>query len=629
MVDFLWEFNWNGDGSTWTNEVNYVLGGKFYMGFRPDVLPTDVVAEPGQCVIRLDNSTQRFSPDYSSGALYGDLIPRRRFRLRRTDGVTTWAVWSGYIEKIEPKAGLYSDRECVITCIDTPALLAQSRVSLALLRNRRADEIITVAVNLALGAPYASQTVTVSSLPADGDTITITGVNGALTATWKNTIGATPNQVKIGASTSECAANLVAWVVAGAGSGTLYSSTSGRLDGITATASSNVVTLTSLLPGTIGNSFALAKTGTAITLGGSSLAGGVDYPVGRMNYGTGHEAYDTSGDQWASNRTSALSIIADCCRSEQGRFFAQGDGTLTFLDRADIFAPLTAAVTLGATDPVELCFDRDRARVYNEVNVQVTPRAYVGTTGVLSQANTIMRIPPVDTSGNPGKRTVTLHFRDAAGNPSGGTGLVLPLVASTDYLVNDRPDGTGFDYTSSAAFAFGNIEVRGAEIIIPMVNYAIGPLYVTKLQVRGQAITTYDPMIFTQVSTASQSRDLRLPLTLELPLSNDENYGQSLSQYLLDRYKDSFTSLREVVIRNQDTLGATSVWAVGLYSVVDATDAQVSVSGLKAFVARIEGEIEASDFTLHWHTFRADDHKYWLLGVMGYGELGTNTYLGV
>jgi hypothetical protein len=602
MADFLWEFNWNGDGSTWTNEANYALRGQFYLGFKPGLLPTDVVAEPGQFVMHLDNSTQRFSPDYSSGALYGDLIPRRRFRLRRTDGVTTWTVWSGYTDRIEPEAGIYSDRECVITCIDTPAVLAQARVSMGLLRNRRADEIITIAVNLALGA---------------------------LTATWKNTLGATPNQIKIGASTSECAANLVAWVVAGAGRGTKYSSTSGRLDGVTAMAASNMVTITSLLPGTIGNSFALARTGTAVTLGGSSLAGGVDYPAGLMNYGTGHEAYDTSGDQWVANRTVALEIIADCCRSEQGRFFAQGDGTLTFLDRADMFAPLTAAVSLGSSSPVELRFERDRARVYNEVNVQVMPRAYVGTTGILSQANTIMRIPPVDAAGNPGKRTVTLHFRDSAVNPCGGTNLVLPLVASTDYLVNDRPDGTGFDYSTSAAFAFGNIEVRGAEIIIPTLNYATGPLYVTRLQVRGQPITTYDPMIFTQVSASNQARDLKLPLTLPLPLSNDENYGQSLSLYLLDRYKDAFTSLREVVIRDQDTLGSTSVWAVGLFDVADVSDAQMSVSGLKAFVTRIEGEIEASDFTLRWHCFRADDHKYWNLGVEGYGELGTNTFLGV
>jgi hypothetical protein len=153
MSNFLWEFNWNGDGSTWTNEADYALGGKFYLGFKPGLLPTDVVAEPGQFVMHLDNSTQRFSPDYASGALYGNLIPRRRFRLRRTDGVTTWPVWSGYIDKIEPQAGVYSERECVITCIDTPALLALSRVSMGLLRNRRADEIISIAVNLALGAP--------------------------------------------------------------------------------------------------------------------------------------------------------------------------------------------------------------------------------------------------------------------------------------------------------------------------------------------------------------------------------------------------------------------------------------------------------------------------------------------
>jgi hypothetical protein len=46
-------------------------------------------------------------------------------------------------------------------------------------------------------------------------------------------------------------------------------------------------------------------------------------------------------------------------------------------------------------------------------------------------------------------------------------------------------------------------------------------------------------------------------------------------------------------------------------------------------VIGLDLDITPDGFTLTFHTTRADDRIYWNLGVVDYGELGTNTRLAV
>ncbi len=90
--------------------------------------------------------------------------------------------------------------------------------------------------------------------------------------------------------------------------------------------------------------------------------------------------------------------------------------------------------------------------------------------------------------------------------------------------------------------------MRSSEVRITFYNYAIGPLYVTGLQVHGQAITVYDPVTLTREDAASQSTYLKRMLTLDLSLSADEVFGEALACYLLDRFKTPFTDVRQVIL---------------------------------------------------------------------------------
>lgn len=106
---------------------------------------------------------------------------------------------------------------------------------------------------------YASQTVTFSAPTALNDTLTIGGI--AFTA---KTSGATGNQWNIGASATLDAAACAAAINA--------NTTINKV--LTATSSSGVLTLTMKIPGNVGNLITLAKSSTALTLGGAALAGG-------------------------------------------------------------------------------------------------------------------------------------------------------------------------------------------------------------------------------------------------------------------------------------------------------------------------------------------------------------------
>ncbi len=618
---FLFEFDWANSGS-WTDESANVLSAHMHSGFPAGASPFDTVADTGTCTLTLNNEARRYSPDNASGPLYGSLLPRRVMRARATDGVSTWTLWRGYIDTIRPEVGAYGQRRVQIDGVDMLGVLRGMRISLGLQRAKRADQLIAGAVNAALNAPAASATITLTGNPADSDTVTI---NGQI-YTFKNTIGSAYH-VKIGATKEATAANLKAAINTDAGINTLYGSGTVQLPGIVASVSTNVVTVSATLPGTIGNGYTLAKSGANLTISGGTFAGGVDWPAGLINYRAGNEAYDVAADLWTGGQTPATAIIQDCALSEQGRCFVQRDGTLTFYDRRWFFAPLTSALTLNAS-PFEASVKRDTAHIYNVIRVTIHPRTTAGAPDVLAQIVTPIKLPPISAAG-PGLRTITLPFRDSLGNAVGATEVITPLEPYTDYAVKRDPNVYGNDYTVSPLFAFGVVDVRGAEVIIPLYNYETFPLYVTKLQIRGKAITTYDPLALAQEDAASQATYLKRVLALDLPLSGNELFGDSLSTYLLDRYKDVFTDIERVTVRNTPTIGGSSVFAVNLFDVLTITDSQSSISSVKAYVTGIDLTVNPMGFDLTWHTTRADDRGYWNLGAVGYGELGTATRLAV
>jgi hypothetical protein len=349
------------------------------------------------------------------------------------------------------------------------------------------------------------------------------------------------------------------------------------------------------------------------------------YTPTTTNYQTGNTAFDIAADLWSADRTTALDAIRECAASEFGRFFIQRDGTPTFYNRRSFFQPIAPALTIDATIPAALAVARDVAQVFNVINVVSHPRNTLSVLQVIAQASSSVLIPPISPLGA-GIRYITLHFHDGSGNPVGGTGIIVPLVAGTDYVVNERKDNSGVFYTVSPYFTLSVTDIRGSEITIKMTNSALGVLYANGLQVRGRAITTYDPVTQTAQDSSSISAYQKRGWTHDLPLSADVDFAQSLAAYLLDRYSQPFTRVDAVTIHNEATVSGSSVFAVKLFDQISVSDPQTGVNALRLLVIGTRIEITPDDFTISYVTERGDDRLYWLLGTTA---LGTNSRLAV
>lgn len=119
----------------------------------------------------------------------------------------------------------------------------------------------------------ASGTITFAANPSANDTVTV----GTTTLTFKS---ATPgeNEVLIGSDVAATIDNVI----------------DALPDSVTGSKSAGVLTITAATAGTAGNSIALAKSGSNITVSGATLAGGVDEVVDTDVYAVLAEDCDTT-----------------------------------------------------------------------------------------------------------------------------------------------------------------------------------------------------------------------------------------------------------------------------------------------------------------------------------------------
>lgn len=129
-----------------------------------------------------------------------------------------------------------------------------------------------IAAGVTAAAKTAQGTLTFVSNPLAEATVTV----GSVTYKFVAAV-AEANDVKIGTTISETAANLVAAINAGVGIGEVYGAGTVANAGANALLSENtVVAIFASTPGTAGNAVELASSGDAVTVSGATLAGGAN-----------------------------------------------------------------------------------------------------------------------------------------------------------------------------------------------------------------------------------------------------------------------------------------------------------------------------------------------------------------
>ena len=104
------EVDWDNAGTySGQSEALYCIGLETQAGRRASVeygASGDIIGykmpDVGTCRITLDNTTRRYDPYYTSGALYGKILPGRFVRVRVTYKGVTYPIFHGNINKITP-----------------------------------------------------------------------------------------------------------------------------------------------------------------------------------------------------------------------------------------------------------------------------------------------------------------------------------------------------------------------------------------------------------------------------------------------------------------------------------------------------------------------------------------------
>ncbi len=151
-TDWKVEVDWNRDGA-YSEVTEYVTEVQWFLGFRAPYMGT---ASEAYLHLTLNNADKRFSPENSSGPLYGNLAPLRPLRVTSEDGSTVRTHWSGWINMIEPAANKYGSRQANILATGAMQFLKATETKIELQENQRSDQIIDALIQEVIFPPALS-----------------------------------------------------------------------------------------------------------------------------------------------------------------------------------------------------------------------------------------------------------------------------------------------------------------------------------------------------------------------------------------------------------------------------------------------------------------------------------------
>lgn len=333
-----------------------------------------------------------------------------------------------------------------------------------------------------------------------------------------------------------------------------------------------------------------------------------------------YEVLEHYGRTWMPEETTALQALREICEAIYARFFIQRNGTVRLLQRARRMSQMINPALILSDAPLDgLTVDLDINSVINAVQVTVYPVETVGSPITLWKSQPVLRLAPGET------RIVYALFRDENGERCGAVNVIAP-VANTDYTVNEKSDGTGFDYTLSSSFNLSTV-AEATRMKITLTNNAIGSLYVTLLKVRGRPIITYNPIVLEHADTTSQETYQTRARVIDLPMQSKPIFGEALAGYLIFRYKNPALRADYLTVRGRDVLNGVNLFSLDLLDRITISDTQTGLTNAGHLIRAVEYDLTPSGTTITLHLERADDNVYWLVQTPNYGELNVATRL--
>ena len=418
-----------------------------------------------------------------------------------------------------------------------------------------------------------------------------------------------------------------------------------------------VVEVAALARGTWGNSIAMTTTSSAITLSGATLANGIDGPASLNDYAAGVGTFDVAADTWIDGETNGITAVSEVCQSEYGFFWAAPNGTLTFRPWSFLFsqANATPALTIAGTHTAQqgsISLDD----VYNRIVVSYVPRNTLAS-GVICKANNIIKVegrtgivrwnktydhngaisipwhPVTDLRpADPGNTIVRLPYVDqTTGRISGAKNVINP-VKTTDFRCWDQSDGAGFEYTNAPPIVYEiSVVADGSGVDLTFKNTASGPLWFTDVQVRGQAIVSYDDQNVTYESQSSTADYGSRLMDYYIPLATTQQFADGLAMWLLAQFSVPKYRVQSISFRNTDAIGAVNLYSLVIGDVVALTEPTTGLSASAHMIIGISDMISAgglnTDRTFTLLSF--DSHNYFTLDDATYSVIDSVAVLSM
>ncbi len=332
----------------------------------------------------------------------------------------------------------------------------------------------------------------------------------------------------------------------------------------------------------------------------------------------GDSTFVYAGDNWNSEVSTAsaaatsfkgMDAIEDVVKAEQGRFFFSRDGKATFWNRSRLQLATAVDVTWDALDSAaDYRFGED---ILNDVTVMVYPRS-VEVDTVLWELDEEIEL----------RRNKEKTIRAKYSERNSGVSVAgQDVTVSTD----TTPASVSVAVEFLAESATITLKNTGKKATV-----AAGDIIL-----KGKKLTTLEKFEVQQIDGTSRVTHGWREERITSKLIDTENYARSLAEYRISQRKDPRGVVTNVSFGSRRADDYSALLATGIGERVDLTikrragDTSHTMHSGEHFVI---GE------KFEWHYQRgfigqkflepADMQQYWVLGVAGYSELGTTTYLG-
>jgi hypothetical protein len=274
---------------------------------------------------------------------------------------------------------------------------------------------------------------------------------------------------------------------------------------------------------------------------------------------------------WASGNKKAMSEIEDLALSFLGYFFHAATGEARYIKRSSVgditanFAQEYLLKDIGNPQPYEI--------LRNVTRLKVHPRT-AAATGVIWQllGNTPSVLPGA-------ANAITLFANYKYSNVAVPAINVISPVATTDYTMNTLSNGAGTDQTANCTVVITDF---GDTAKLVITNNSGGTVYITKLQVRGDAI--YEPNA-SDVTYPSDLTSVLAPreLVFDLLWQQDINVALDIVSVLGPFYA-GLHPMPNVKIENRPSLQ----FPLELFDIVSADIDKLGLSGVSFRIGGIE-----------------------------------------